>query len=173
MKGIRVDEESNWKLTVSTHQTVCPFVSLELRQLQPGASNDTSVFAFFSSPLALAITTLAHDVTMTKRCRFFTELLPKNREKRLGVSMGAESPPPLAAPLEPFELGGAGPVWTIRLPSFNMRSFVPVSTGDHSMSIWLGGGSSVIKRGCGRMLPLLVEVGAGGRDSDCCDLFAG
>ena len=51
-----------------------------------------SIFAFFSSPPAAAMTTCPLLVTMTNRCRFFSVLAPKKRWNLLGVSAFEGSP---------------------------------------------------------------------------------
>ena len=53
-------------------------------------SNEISIFAFFSSPPAAAITIRPLDVTMTNRCRLLVVLPPpKKRENFLGASAEA------------------------------------------------------------------------------------
>jgi hypothetical protein len=113
-----------------------------------------SIFAFFSSPPAAAITKCPLLVTMTSLCLFFIVLEPKNRCNLLGVSLLRGSPC-----LEVGECGGGDDV-TTRLPSLRMRSLLRVRTGDHSMSSWEGGGSSVMSRGEGRRMEVLLLLAA-------------
>jgi hypothetical protein len=88
--------------------------------------------------------TLAFEVMRTRRS-FFLVVLPLKKRENLGFSVGvAES-----AFLPPGELP-CEELLTIRFPSLRMRSLLCVRTGDQSMSSWLGGGSSVMPRSCGR-----------------------
>lgn len=88
--------------------------------------------------------TLALDV-MSTSLSFFFVVLPLKKRENFGFSDGVTGSPPLP----PGELA-CDEVWTIRLPNLRMRSLLCVSTGDQSMSNWLGGGNSVIPRNCGR-----------------------
>jgi hypothetical protein len=107
--------------------------------------------------------TLAFEVMRTRRS-FFLVVLPLKKRENLGFSVGvAES-----AFLPPGELA-CDELLTIRLPSLRIRSLLCVSTGDQSMSNWLGGGSSVMPRSCGReawdcVCGDCVEVGEGPED---------
>lgn len=136
--------------TVSTTQHENPFESVDVRYDVPGVRRESSNFAFFSSPPDAAMMMRPDEVTITKRCRFFVVLPPKKRENFRGASY---SPPC-------FETGlwAAGDDRTTRLPSFKIRSLVLVKTGDHSMSSWLGGGSSVTSRGTTRELTLVLDA---------------
>jgi len=145
---------------VSTHHTVWPFASSCIRQVQSEANRDISVFAFFSSPPAAAKIIRPLDVTSTSLCLFLVVEPPKNLESFL-----CPSPSPFLV----LGLLGSGAVSTIRFPSFRMRSLFLVKTGDHSMSSWVGGGNSVMMRGCGLEDPFIetppvgtaLEVGIG------------
>lgn len=85
------------------------------------------------------------DVIITNLCLFFVLLAPKKRENLLGASNGG------SAPFLEVGLCGAGVELTTNCPSFNIRSFALVRTGDQSMSSCVGGARSVMIRGCGRM----------------------
>ena len=74
------------QLTVSTHQTVCPFASIWLFHAQSGANREISCFDLFSSPPAGASTMRPLEVTMTSRCLFLVVLPPKKRDSFLWPS---------------------------------------------------------------------------------------
>ena len=88
--------------------------------------------------------TLALVVIRTSRSFFFV-VLPLKKRENFGFSVGVA-----ASACAPRGELPCEDVLTIRLPSLRMRSLLCVSTGDQSMSNWLGGGSSVIPRSCGR-----------------------
>lgn len=89
--------------------------------------------------------TLAFDVMRTSLSFFFV-VLPLKKRENFGFSEGVVGSPFLP----PGELAWED-VLTIKFPSFKIRSLLCVSTGDQSMSSWLGGGSSVMPRSCGRV----------------------
>jgi hypothetical protein len=113
--------------TVSTDHDVMPLLSLNIFHVVPGATSETSNFAFFSSPPEAASTTRALDVTITSLVLFLEVLPPKNRENFFGVSTAG-------SPVFEFGLCGCDVTVTLRLPNLSMRSLFLVSTGDQSMS---------------------------------------
>jgi hypothetical protein len=104
-----------------------PLLSLNIFHVVPGATRETSNFAFFSSPPEAASTTRALEVTITSLVLFFEVLPPKNRENFFGVST-------VGSPFFEFGLCGCDVTVTLRLPSLSMRSLFRVSTGDQSIS---------------------------------------
>ena len=107
----------------------------------------------------------AEDVIITKRCLFLPAFPPppKKRESFLPVVLTFSAPvSPLTLPVFEFGLCGCDVDVTKRLPSLRMRSLLRVRTGDHSMSSWEGGGSSVMRWGRERIWLLRAEGVVGG-----------